>query len=81
VDGTPHVFLANFSGLVPSKVAVPSLQAGIRIRVPATAGDSLAYLPFLGEAQVVQGTKVGEKVHFSLPPIERGAVVWVLSKK
>jgi hypothetical protein len=81
VDGTPHVFLANFSGLVPSKVAVPSSQAGIRIRIPARMGDSLGYLPFLGEVQVLQGMKEGDRVQFALPPVERGAVVWVLSKK
>jgi hypothetical protein len=81
VDGTPHVFLANFSGLVPGKVPVPSSQPGIQIRVPATTGESLAYLPFLGEEQVVQGVKQGDRVQFTLPPVERGAVVWVLSKK
>jgi hypothetical protein len=81
VDGTPHVFLANFSGLVPSKVAIPSSQAGIRISVPATMGSSLAYLPFLGEMHILQGTKTGDRMQFSLPAVERGGVAWVPPEK
>jgi hypothetical protein len=80
VDGTPHVFLANFGGLVPGKVAVPSREEKIRIRVPATFGESLMYLPFLGEMQVVPGAKQGDRVEFTLPPVERGAVVWAVPK-
>jgi hypothetical protein len=80
VGGTPHVFLANFGGLVPGKVAVPSREEKIRIRVPATFGESLMYLPFLGETQVVPGAKQGDRVEFTLPPVERGAVVWTVPK-
>ncbi len=77
VRGTPHVYLANFGGLVPGKVAVPTPATGIHLRIPAAAGDSLTYLPFLGETQVVQGVKRGDSMEFTLPPLERGAVVWV----
>ena len=77
VDGTPHVFLANFGGLVPGKVGVPSREGGIRVRMPATAGDVLAYLPFLGETQILRGVRQGDRVEFTLPPVERGAAVWV----
>jgi hypothetical protein len=38
-------------------------------------GDSLSYLPFLGDAQVVHGVKRGELIEFKLPPLERGAVL------
>ena len=80
VNGAPHIFLANFGGLIPGKNLVPSLERGIHIRIPATMGDSLGYLPFLGETQVLKGEKQGETLEFTLPPIERGAVVWVASK-
>ena len=36
VDGSPHVFLANFTGLVPGKIANQTPVSGIRIRVPAS---------------------------------------------
>jgi hypothetical protein len=80
VNGVPHIFLANFSGLVPGKIAVPSLQEGIRVRIPAALGDSLAYLPFLGETRILRGEKQGDRFEFSLPPLERGAVVWIIGK-
>ena len=77
VDGMPHVFLANFGGLVPGKVAVPALAKGIRVRIPAAKGERLTFLPFLGEAQLVHGERKGDQVEFALPPLERGAVIWI----
>jgi endo-alpha-1,4-polygalactosaminidase (GH114 family) len=78
VDGSAHLFLANFGGLVPGKVATPTPVAGARIRIPAALGNSLAYLPFLGQTQILQGTKHGDKMQFELPAIERGAAIWVI---
>ena len=77
VHGRPHVFLANFTGLVPSKVAVPVRVSGIRVTIPAARGDALTFLPFLGEPQVLQGQKKGDALEFTLPVLERGAVVCV----
>ena len=80
VNGTPHIFLANFGGLVPNKIAVPEPAKGLVVKAPATAGDTLTYLPFLGETQVVHGKKQNGQMEFQLPPIERGAVVWLGEK-
>lgn len=80
VNGKPHVFLANFGGLVPNKVAVPATVKGIRLRVAARMGETATYLPFLGEAQTLKGSKTGDKVEFVLPDVERGAVVWFEGK-
>jgi hypothetical protein len=77
VDGAPHAFLANFGGLVPSKVARPTPVADIHVGIPATMGNSLAFLPFLGEQQVIRGVQKGERMEFTLPAVERGAVIWV----
>jgi hypothetical protein len=77
VDGTPHLFLGNFGGLVPSKVAIPTPATGVRITVPAGMGTTLVFLPFLGEKQLVQGRPIGERVEFMLPPVERGAIAWI----
>jgi hypothetical protein len=78
VNGSPHVYLVNFGGLVPGTVAVPIPVNSIHIRVPTAMGSSLSYLPFLGETQIVQGEKHGDRVEFTLPPLERGAVVSVI---
>jgi hypothetical protein len=77
VCGVPHVFLANFGGLVPSKAGVPAPAKGVRVRIPAAKGDALTYLPFLGEARLLHGEKKDDEVEFVLPPVERGAVVWI----
>ena len=77
VDGKPHVFLANFAGLVPHKVAVPSPQTGVRISAPADKNSTLGFLPFLGEPQHLTGQRVGDRLVFTLPPVERGAAVWI----
>jgi len=77
VNGTPHVFIANFTGLVPSKVAVPTALDQIRVRVPAGHGNVLTFVPFLGAAQVIHGQTQGNNVEFVLPAIDRGAIVWV----
>ena len=77
VNGSPHVFLANFGGLVPNKVAVPEPAKGLTVKAPANLGDTLTFLPFLGEAQVVPGKKQNGQMEFPLPPVERGAVVWL----
>jgi len=81
VNGTPHIYLANFGGLVPGKVVIPTPVNNIHVRVPAGMGDSLSYLPFLGEAQIVHGVKQGDLVEFTLPSLERGAVISVAGRK
>jgi len=78
VNGAPHIYLANFGGLAPGKVAVPTPVTSIHVSVPAAMGSSVSYLPFLGENQIVQGEKRGDRVEFTLPPLERGAVVSVM---
>ena len=77
VEGKPHIFLANFAGLVPHKVAIPSPQTDVRISVPASKNYTLHFLPFLGEPQILNGRQMAGRLVFLLPPIERGAAVWL----
>ena len=77
VDGAPHIFFANFTGLVPHKIATPTAQTGVKISVPAGKNRILRVLPFLGEVQSVQGQTAGDHTTFTLPPLERGAVAWI----
>ena len=81
VVGLPHVFLANFTGIVPGKNLNPTPANGIKVKMPATFGDRLTFLPFLGETQTVSGTRKGDIMEFVLPPLERGAVVWPTSPR
>jgi hypothetical protein len=78
VNGAPHLFLANFTGLVPGKIATPTAVSGVKVNIPDSMGNSLAYLPFLGQTQILHGTKHGDTMQFEVPPIERGAVAWVV---
>ena len=77
VDGKPQIFLANFGGLMPGKSAVPESVPQIKVRVSTPRSVSLTYLPFLGEKQTLQGVRRGEQLEFTLPDLERGAIVTV----
>lgn len=76
VDGKIHVFFANFEGLVPHRSAVQMPQRGIRIDLTADSAGKAWFLPFLGEAREIQGRREGAHLVFTLPEVQKGAVVW-----
>jgi hypothetical protein len=76
IKGATYVFFANFTGLEAGKIATPTSQPGIRITVPASVGIQMHVLPFLGRESVVKGRSTDAKLHFELPPLQRGTVVW-----
>jgi hypothetical protein len=76
IDGVPYLFIANFEGIIAGERLTPIAQRDIRIEVPASLGESIHVLPFLGVETVLKGSKTGERVSFVIPRIERGAVVW-----
>ncbi|MFY9527662.1 MAG: hypothetical protein WAR24_02015 [Candidatus Acidiferrales bacterium] len=80
VDGKAHIFLANFGGLVPSETAVPTPEKDVRVTIPAKRKCILRFLPFLGEVQAIDGRVMGDRLTFTLPPIDRGAVAWIEMK-
>ncbi len=77
VNGHPHIFIANFTGLVPHKVVIPSAVKGIKISTTIANAGTLRVLPFLGTPQSVTGRRIGDRMVFELPSLERGAVVWL----
>jgi len=77
VDGKPHIFFANFSGLVPHQNAKQAPVPDVKIRVTAGNPKRLVVLPFLGEAQNVEGQQSGNAMVFTVPGLEKGAVVWI----
>lgn len=54
---------------------VPEPESGARVTV---RGKRRAwFLPFLGETREIPGVANGATTTFALPPIGRGAVVWL----
>ncbi len=74
VDGKLQLFLANFSGLRGGVNPVPAGQKDIQVRLPASA-KRVEFLPFLGEAQEIRGTRDGNLLVYRLPEVGRGGVV------
>jgi len=77
VDGKTTIYFANFGGLVPNKVGVPSAAQDVEVSVSEGKGETATFLPFLGEEKMVKGIVSGNRVIFSLPSIDRGAVVQI----
>lgn len=73
VDGKPHIFLANFSGLRGGSNPLPTPQKDITLRLRNQA--KVRFLPFLGNVQDVRGTRDGDGFVYHLPEVQRGAVV------
>src|SRR5262249_24280330 len=81
VDGKSHVFLINFSGIVPHRNLKPTPEASACVSVSAGTKATLSFAPFLGEEQKLTGKRLGDKVKFCLPTFHRGAVVWLNESK
>ena len=76
VDGKPHVFFANFAGLRGGANPVQTPQTGVQVTVTGNTKHPGYFLPFLGEAQALEGTAGDGRVTYTLPAIEKGAVFW-----
>ncbi|HUK48501.1 MAG TPA: hypothetical protein VLW06_12950, partial [Terriglobales bacterium] len=76
VEGAPHVFFANFAGLVGGKNMVQTPQKGVQVQVDGLSRACGFFLPFLGEVSKVNGVAGNGGVTFDLPPIEKGGVFW-----
>jgi len=76
VEGTPHVFFANFAGLRGGGNPVQAPQSGVRIAVAGVSTARGFFLPFLGEVSNVDGVAGNGEVTFNLPTIDKGAVFW-----
>jgi hypothetical protein len=74
-DGHINVFFANFTGLHGGSNPVQTPQTGVEVSLTAKGGKGFV-LPFLGEAQAVNGVRHGDSVTFTLSPITKGAVFW-----
>jgi len=75
-DGAIHCFFANFTGLRGGSNPVQTAQTGVEVTLKSLPAGRGFFLPFLGEAQEVKGTRHGDDVSFALPVITKGAVFW-----
>jgi hypothetical protein len=75
VEGKPHIFLANFSGLRGGANAAPTLLKGIALRLRTRA--TVRFLPFLRSVQEVPGIREGDGFIYRLPEMGRGGVAWI----
>jgi len=75
-DGHTNVFFANFAGLRGGVNPIQTPQNDVELKVSAKSEVKGFFLPFLGEVQAIKGTRQGDSVSFSLPPITKGAVFW-----
>ncbi|HEY7352001.1 MAG TPA: hypothetical protein VH596_04460 [Terriglobales bacterium] len=76
VDGKPHVFFANFTGLRGGANPVQTPQTGVKVTVEGVDKGHGFFLPFLGQVSTVEGTANNSALTFTLPPIQKGAVFW-----
>ena len=74
-DGHTNVFFANFAGLRGGSNPIQTPQTSVEVSLPVSGGKGFC-LPFLGEAQELEGVQHKGSITFSLPPIEKGAVFW-----
>lgn len=77
VEGSPHIFFANFQGLVPGKKAIQDPAKNVRVSIPAGQHTRLFLLPFLGERTEISGVRRGDRTVFVIPHIDKGAVAWL----
>lgn len=76
VDGTPHIYFANFTGLRGGVNPVQTPQTGVTVKVEDANEIHGFFLPFLGEISPLSGVVHGGDVTFTLPAIQKGAVFW-----
>jgi hypothetical protein len=80
VDGKTTVFLANFKGLKSKETARQIPETGVKVKFTAEKPGTVVFLPFLGRAQEIPAAFENGKISCRLPPIEKGAVVWLESR-
>jgi hypothetical protein len=69
-------FFANFKGLKQGAATVPTPEQNVVLEAPLRGGTTLHLLPFLGTQVTLTGTVSGDRVKFTIPQIDRGAVAW-----
>ena len=81
VDGQPHVFIANYTGLIANENIEQIPQENIEVLfISGTGDDQIKYLPYLGEETVIESIFNKFGLSASLPTISQAGVVWLEKK-
>jgi hypothetical protein len=70
------VFFANFAGLSAGANPIQTPQTGVQVTIAGSTKGRGFFLPFLGEAQLLDGIVNDAGFTFTLPTIQKGAVFW-----
>ena len=76
VQNQTHWFFANFKGLIQGAATVPVPEKNVVLEAPLRGGTTLHFLPFLGTEVNLKGAVSGDRVKFTIPEIDLGAVAW-----
>lgn len=76
VNGKLHIFFANFKGLKSKQNATQLSEKNVKITIPAHPGSTAHSLAFGGSLHEIRGERSGSKFTFTIPEIDKGAVVW-----
>lgn len=76
VDGAPHIYFANFTGLRGDVDPVQTPQTGVQVTINGATRGHGYFLPFLGKTSPINGVTKDGNLTFTLPPIQKGAVFW-----
>lgn len=77
VDGKPHIFLANFSGIVAKENAQQIPADDIVIKFDPSLGSNVYFQDYLGEPKRINTEKNNNTIRCKLPEFVKGAVVWI----
>lgn len=75
-DGHINAYFANFAGLRGGSNPIQTPQTDVEVSVASQSDGRGLFLPFLGSAQTLPGTRKGNITTFALPAINKGAVFW-----
>jgi hypothetical protein len=77
VDNRIHLFVANFQSLKGLTRANQTPERNMTVSFSDSLGGSVFYLPFLGDIREIPTQRQMDQIRCTLPPVERGAVIWI----
>jgi hypothetical protein len=78
VNGSPHIFIANFRGLKAGEAADQIPERNVVINFLSGADSKVYALPFLGDAQELKCSwQQPDRKTCIIPEINKGMVVWI----
>ncbi len=77
VDGKPHVFLSNFTGIVAGKNARQIPADDIVLTFDKSLGNTVYFQEYLGDPERLNTQEKDGKTVCALPVFKKGAVVWI----